>query len=52
MPYILPGDDVTESMNSLKSKHREVFSVMHAWVENYVQYNRHYIEPVHDESNI
>ena len=38
MPQILPDD---ESINSLNSKQREVFNVVHRWAKNYVKYDAH-----------
>ena len=31
MPHILPNDEIAESINSLNSKEREVFNVIHTW---------------------
>ena len=47
MPQILPDDEITEGTNSLNSKQREVFNVVHTWAENYVKYDGHDVEPVH-----
>ena len=41
MPNILPDNDIPEGINSLNSKQREVFNVVHPWAKNYVTYNGH-----------
>ena len=33
MPKILPDDEVSESINSLNSKQREIFNVFHTWAK-------------------
>ena len=47
MPKILPGNDIAEGINSLNSKQREVFNVVHTWAKDYVKYNGHNVEPAH-----
>ena len=47
MPQILPDDEIAKGVNSLNSKQREVFNVVHTWAKDYVKYNRHDVEPVH-----
>ena len=37
---------VTRYKNSLGSKQRELFSVVHEWVKGYVKYSKHNVEPV------
>ena len=33
MPKILPDNDIAEGINSLNSKQREVFNVVHTWLK-------------------
>ena len=47
MPQILPDDEIAKDINSLNSKQRKVFNVVHAWAKNYVKYDGHDVEPVH-----
>ena len=47
MPQILPDDEIAEGINSLNSKHREVFNVVHTWARDYVKYDGHNVEPIH-----
>ena len=47
MPKILPDDEITEGIDSLNLKQREVFNVVHTRVEDYVKYNEHDVEPVY-----
>ena len=47
MPKILPDNDIAEGINSLNSKQRDVFNVVHTWARDYVKYNGHNVEPVH-----
>ena len=47
MPQILPDDEIAEGINSLNSKKRQVFSVVHAWAKDYVKYDGHNVEPIH-----
>lgn len=44
---ILPDDEITEEIDYLNSKERNVFNVVHTWVKNFVKYNGHHAEPVH-----
>ena len=46
MPKILPDDDNAEGTNSLNSKQREVFNVVHIWDKDCLEYNGHNLEPV------
>ena len=39
MPQILPDDEIAKGINFLNSKQREVFNMIHTWVENYVKYD-------------
>ena len=34
LPQILPDDEISEGINSLNLKQREVFNVLHKWVES------------------
>ena len=47
MSQILPGDEITEDINSLNSKKQEVFKVVHTWDKDYVKYDGHNVEPGH-----
>ena len=47
LPQILPDDEIAEGINSLNSKQREVFNVVHTWAKDYVKYNGHNVQPVH-----
>ena len=47
MSKILPDNDIAEGKNSLNSKQRDVFNVVHTWARDYVKYNGHNVEPVH-----
>ena len=46
MTKILPGDEISEGINYLNSRQREVSSVVDTWAEDYVKYNGHDVEPV------
>ena len=46
MPQILPDREIAKDINSLNSKQREAFSVVHTWAKNYVKYDGHDVEPV------
>ena len=46
MPQILPDDQILKDINSLNSKQREVFNVVHVWVTDCIKYDRHDVEPV------
>ena len=47
MPQVLPDDEIAKGINSLNSKQREVFNVVHTWAKNFVKYNGHDVELVH-----
>ena len=47
MPQILPDDEITGGINSLNSKQREVFNVVHKSGKKYVKCNEHNVEPIH-----
>ena len=47
MSQILPDEEITEGINSLNSKQREVFNVVHKWAKEYVKCNGRNIEPIH-----
>ena len=47
IPQILPDDEIAEGINSLNSKQREVFNVVHKWAKEYVKCNGHNVEPMH-----
>ena len=47
MPQTLPDDEIAKDINSLKSKQREVFNVVHTWAKNYFKNDVHDVEPVH-----
>ena len=47
MPQILPDEEIATGINSLNSKQREVFNVVHSWTQNHVKYDGHDVEPVH-----
>ena len=36
---VLPDDEITEDVNSLDSKQREVSNVVHPWARCYIKYN-------------
>ena len=46
MPKILPDDEIAKGVNSLNSKQREVFNVIHTWVKDYVKYDGYNVKPV------
>ena len=46
-PQILPDDEIAKDINSLNSKQREAFNVIHTWPTKYVIYDGHDVEPVH-----
>ena len=46
MPQILPDDEIAKGINSLNSKQREVFNVVHAWAKDYVKYDGYNVEPI------
>ena len=47
MTKMLTDDEITESINYLNLKQREVFNVVHKWAAYYVKYNGHGVEPVY-----
>ena len=47
MLKILPDDEIADSINSLDSKQKELFNVVHTWGKDYVKYNRHNVKPLH-----
>ena len=47
MPQVLPDDKIGKSINSLNSKQREVFNVVHTWAKNFVKCDGKDVEPVH-----
>ena len=47
MPQTLPDDEIGKDINSLNSKQREVFNVVHTWAEDCVKYDGHNVEPNH-----
>ena len=50
---ILPNDEIAEGINSLNSKQRKVFNVVHTWAKDSVKYDGHNVEPIHTfEENI
>ena len=46
IPQILPEDGTAAGINSLNSKQKEVFNVVHTWTTDYVKYDGHDVEPV------
>ena len=47
MQQILPDEEIATGINSLNSKQRGAFNVVHSWTQNYVKYDGHDVEPVH-----
>ena len=47
MSNVLADNEIAEGINSLNSKQREIFSVVHRWVNDYVKHNGHNFEPIH-----
>ena len=47
MPQILPDDEIAGGINSLNSKQRKVFNVIHKWTKEYAKYNIHNVKPIH-----
>ena len=47
MSQILPDDKIAGGINSLNSKHKDVFSVIHTGANNYVKYDGYNVEPIH-----
>ena len=46
MPQVLPDDEIAKGINSLNSKQREVFNVVHTWATNFVKCDGQDVEPV------
>ena len=46
MSQILPHNEIAEGINSLNSKQREIFNVVHTCAKKYVKYDRHNVEPI------
>ena len=44
---ILLDDEIGKSINSLNSKQRVVFNVVHTWAEDYVKCDGHNVEPIY-----
>ena len=38
MQQILPDEEIATGINSLNSKQRGAFNVVHSWTQNYVKY--------------
>ena len=47
MLQVLPDNEIAEGINSVNSKQKEVFNVVHKWVKEYVKSNRHNVEPIY-----
>ena len=47
MPQVLPDDEIAKVTNSLNSKQREVFNVVHTWAKDNVKFDGDDDEPVH-----
>ena len=47
IPQILPDDEIVEGINSLNSKQKEVFNVVHTWTKDYVKCDGHSVEQNH-----
>ena len=47
MLQVLPDDEIAKGINSLNSKQREVFNVVHTWAKNFVKFDGHDVELVH-----
>ena len=46
IPQILADNEIAEGKNSLNSKQREVYNVVHAWAKDYVKHDMHNVEPI------
>ena len=46
MPKISTDDEIAKGINSLNSKQREVFNVVHKWAKEYVKCNGHNVETI------
>ena len=44
---ILADNEIAAGINSLNSKQREYYNVVHAWAKDYVNDDRHNVEPIH-----
>ena len=44
---ILADNEIAAGINSLNSKQREFYNVVHAWAKDYVNDDRHNVEPIH-----
>ena len=47
MMQILPDNDITDGINALNSKQREIFNVVDKWVKVSVKCNEHNVEPIY-----
>ena len=47
MSKILADDELAEGINSLNSKQKEVFSVVHKWSKDYIKRDGHNNKPIH-----
>ena len=47
MPQVLPDDEITKGINSLNSKQKEFFNVVHTWAKTFVKCDGQDVEPVH-----
>ena len=47
MQQILSDGEITKGVNSLNSKQKEVFNVVHKWAKDYVKCIGHNVEPVY-----
>ena len=47
MPQISPDGEIAKGVNSLNSKQREVFNVVHNRAKDYAKCNGHNVEPVY-----
>ena len=47
MLQILPDNEIVEGINSLNSKQREIFNMVHTWAKEYIKYDRHNVELIH-----
>ena len=46
MPNVWSDDEILQAINSLNSKQRDVFNVVHNWSKDYVKYNGN-VKPIH-----
>ena len=47
MLQILPDNEIVEGINSLNSKQREIFNMVHTWAKEFIKYDRHNVELIH-----